>query len=104
MSDERPQPPLPPEPELDSGSEASHWIAGLVQQHYLPLYRLALATLEDEPSARQVALETLAIALHRHQRYSRRSDTVWLYDLALKELRLKAHRAPGERVSTPLRS
>ena len=65
MSDERPQPPLPPEPEPASGSAASQWIAGLVQEHYLPLYRLALASLEDEQSARQVALDSLATALQR---------------------------------------
>ena len=101
MSDERPQPPLPPEPEPASGSQPSQWIAGLVQEHYLPLYRLAFASLEDEPSARQVALDALSIAWHRVARYSRRSDTIWLYDLALKELHPKTRPEPGERPQRP---
>lgn len=101
MSDERPQPPLPPEPEPASGSAASQWIAGLVREHFVPLYRLALAGLEDERSARRVALESLATALQRQARYSRRSDTLWLYELALKELSPKTRPAPAERPAPP---
>ena len=93
MSDERPQTPASLEPEPASGNEPSQWIAGLVQEHYLPLYRLALASLDDEQLARQVALDTLATALQKQRRYSQRSDTVWLYELCLKQLRLKSRPA-----------
>jgi hypothetical protein len=101
MSDERPQPPLPPEPEPASGSAASQWIAGLVREHFIPLYRLALAGLEDQPAARQVALDSLASALQRQARYARRSDAIWLYELAVKELHPKTRPAPAERPAPP---
>jgi hypothetical protein len=102
MSDERPQPPLPHEPEPASGSEPSQWIAGLVQEHYFPLFRLALASLEDEQLSRQVVLATLATALQKYRRYSQRSDAVWLYGLALKELRRQARQAvAGEPLPPP---
>jgi len=101
MSDQSLQPPLPSEPEPASGNAPSDWIAGLVQAHYLPLYQLALASLEDEPLARQVVLDTLGTALQKHQRYRQRREALWLYDLALKELRLKSRPAATGRPTPP---
>lgn len=101
MSDESPQPPLLPDREPASGNDSSQWIAELVREHYLPLYRLALSSLEDERLSRQVALDTLVQALQKQPRYSRRSDAVWLYDLCLKEIRLEARQAAAAEHPSP---
>ena len=101
MTDESLQPPSTAEPAPASRPEPAQWLAGLVQGHYIALYRLALAHLEDEPLSRQVALTALAGALQKHNRYSRRSDFIWLYELALKEIQQKSRQPSAAEPTQP---
>ncbi|MEJ2264279.1 MAG: sigma factor [Anaerolineales bacterium] len=70
---------------LQSGQAKEEMLAeALIEEYYAPVFRLALAVLDEPERARQAALETFGSALLEAHRYDGKSGVrAWLLRLAL---------------------
>jgi len=76
---------------LQSGQASSGMLLeALIYEFYTPIYRLALALLDDYPAAREAARETFATAILNLYRYrSQIGAQNWLYSIALAMINKK---------------
>lgn len=84
---------------LQSGQVGREVLAeALIGEYYAPIYRLALALLNDEDLAQEAALHTFRSALEKLERYrSSQGVRPWLFHQALESVRAVRRRAALKR-------